>query len=504
MIAKYGIIDIGSNTIRLVIYEKQSEGVYREVENIKVTARLRKYLESGKLSTEGIALLLHILRQFQESTRFHQLQHVICTATATVRQASNQAYIQALVEQQTDFTLKVLSEYEEAYYGYLAVVNTTSYKEGITVDIGGGSTEVTYFRNRELLHYHSFPFGALSLKQQFIAADVPTSAEYMQLQRFLAEQFQTLSWLKQDVPVIAIGGSARNMVKVYQNIISYPVYGLHQFEMSLIDVETVLNYMRVLSVHELQKLEGLAKDRADTILPAVTVFQSLLKYTGAPSFILSRNGLREGLFFQELTAPLGVPYYPNVLEESFYLLAREYEVDMDRVLELMKHAIMLCEELQACHAATFSQQDLQYMRMAVKVYNIGKYIDEEASSQHTFYLLANKSINGMTHKDRVRLALTASYKSKLSFKTYIRPFETWFTKEEQRAIRLAGAILQLAATLHATKRPVVQSLKVEDRGDLCLHIQCSQTVFAEKIQAEKQKKQLEKVLKRNIELHFYM
>lgn len=117
---------------------KNKTGFYKEIENTKVVARLRNYLVDGVLIEEGIEVLLQTLFQFQESTRFHQLHHVLCVATATIRQAKNQEEIKKLVEGQTDFTLRVLSEYEEARYGYLAVMNSTSFSEGITVDIGGG------------------------------------------------------------------------------------------------------------------------------------------------------------------------------------------------------------------------------------------------------------------------------------------------------------------------------------------------------------------------------
>ena len=190
-----------------------------------MVARLRNYLVDGVLIEEGIEVLLQTLFQFQESTRFHQLHHVLCVATATIRQAENQESIKKLVEGQTDFTLRVLSEYEEARYGYLAVMNSTSFSEGITVDIGGGSTEVTYFRNREILEYHSFPFGALSLKQ-FIKEDIPTEEELEKIRTYLEYQFRTLPWLiDKKLPLIAIGGSARNLVKIHQNLICYPIAG---------------------------------------------------------------------------------------------------------------------------------------------------------------------------------------------------------------------------------------------------------------------------------------
>lgn len=501
---QYAIIDIGSNTMRLVIYEKQNGGFYKEVENTKVVARLRNYLIDGVLIQEGMDILLQTLLQFQESTRFYGLHNVLCVATATIRQAKNQEEIKKLVEGKTDFVLRVLSEYEEARYGYLAVMNSTSFTEGVTVDIGGGSTEVTYFRDREIVEYYSFPFGALSLKQQFIHRETPTTEELEELRRYLWYQFQTLPWLKEKrLPLIAIGGSARNMVKIHQNAISYPIAGLHLYKMKEADIRDVREELESLSFTELQKLDGLAKDRADTIIPAIEVFYMLTNIIQAPSFVLSRKGLREGVFYEELTKKLGISYYPNVVEESLHLLSYEYEMDMKFVVQLIKQGTLICTQLEESEIISFSEKDWGIFYQAAKVFNIGKYIDTEASRLHTFYLLANKTIDGMMHKERIRLALIASYKSKMLFKQHLTPFEGWFDKSEQKKIRLLGAVLQFSAALNVRQRALIEKINVEkNKEKLVFHIVCKQSALAEKVQAEKQKKQLEKALKMNIDLIF--
>lgn len=135
---KYAIIDIGSNTIRLVIYTRDKSGRFTESENVKAVARLRNYLnEENVLEQDGIDILVKTLKSFQEVTRHHQLEDIQCVATAAVRQAVNQDDIMAAVEKETDFTIRILTEFEEANYGYLAVVNSTPFASGITVDIGG-------------------------------------------------------------------------------------------------------------------------------------------------------------------------------------------------------------------------------------------------------------------------------------------------------------------------------------------------------------------------------
>lgn len=501
---QYGIIDIGSNTMRLVIYEEQDGGGHKEIENTKVVARLRNYLIKGFLTEEGIHVLLHTLLQFQESTRFYKLGKVLCVATATVRQAKNQDKIKYIVEEKTDFELRILSEYEEARYGYLAVVNSTPFTEGITVDIGGGSTEITYFKDREIVAYHSFPFGALSLKKQFIYHNTPTAGELEELRRYLWYQFQTLPWLKdKKLPLIAIGGSARNMVNIHQNLISYPISGLHLYKMGDKDIEDVKNHVLKLSFLELQKLDGLAKDRADTIIPAIEVFYILTGIMKSTSFVLSRKGLRDGVFYEELMSGFGIFYYPNVVEESIYLLSHAYEIDMSFTVRILKISVMICKELERCGIVSFMGDDWMTLYRAAKVFDIGKHIDIESSSQHTYYLLANKTIDGMLHKERVKLALIASYKSKMLFKQYIKSFENWFAKNEQLSIRLLGSVLQLAAALNITNRELVETIQVVEREDeIMFHITCKHIPLAERIQAEKQKKQLEKVLKMNVELRF--
>jgi exopolyphosphatase / guanosine-5'-triphosphate,3'-diphosphate pyrophosphatase len=500
---KYGIIDIGSNTMRLVIYERNKSGRLKEVENVKAVARLRNYLtEDDVLTEEGIRMLLETLLSFQDITRHHQVQHVKCIATATIRQAKNRKDIIKLVEETTDFQIRVLSGYEEAYYGFLAVVNSTPITEGITIDIGGGSTELTYYKDRQLIEYYSFPFGALSLKQKFIAGNIPTREELSRLSSYIAEQFQSLPWLyNKKVPIIAIGGSARNLVQIHQLLKKYPLAGLHQYEMSFNDIVEVRRLLTSLTFEQIQKLEGLSKDRADIIIPAVEVFKILYQTVNATSFVLSRKGLRDGIFYEEF---FGTPIFPNVLEESFFELAEDYDINLDNVRHVNKLLIQLVEQIRYLDLYSLTNEDIRDLKRAAYVFYLGQYIDEESSSQHTFYILANRTIDGLMHKERLKLALIASYKNKTVFKQYIEPFQNWFTRDEQKKLRFLGALLKFAYSLNETKRNIVRAVHLEKKNNaVIMHIFCHGNWKAEEYQTEKNKKHLEKVLKRTIDLRFY-
>ncbi|RWZ55321.1 exopolyphosphatase [Halobacillus fulvus] len=501
----YAIIDVGSNTMRLVIYLKDKSGRLREIENVKAVARLRNHLtENGTLSPKGMGVLLTTLNSFKEVADSYKLEEMVCVATATIRQAINQEEIVKQVSEETGFDMRILSEHEEAYYGYLAVVNSTSVREGITVDIGGGSTEVTYFKDRELIHSHSFPFGALTLRQDFFKKDLPTEEEFHNLREYLMEQFETLPWLrKKKTPLIGIGGGARNLVQIDQNMKEYPLAGLHQYKMKDSDLSFIKNYLFTLPMKKIQKVEGLSKDRADIILPATEVFHSLYDTVRANGFILSRKGLRDGVFYEQLTKDMGTSVFPDVLEESIQELVNDYDLNIKHIHHVQHLTYQLFHQLHEKGLGSLRKSDWKEVKRASYVFNLGDYIDSESSSQHTFYLLANRTIDGLMHMERLRLALMASFKNKTVFKQFLQPYKKWFLKEERKKIRLLGALLKFCYSLDSTRRHTVEDLQLTTRGgDLYMTLYCKGEWMPEEYQTEKQKKHLEKSLKRTIELSF--
>ncbi|MGI8317141.1 exopolyphosphatase [Halobacillus mangrovi] len=501
----YAIIDVGSNTMRLVVYLRDKGGRLREIENVKAVARLRNHLQDdGYLSDEGIRTLLTTLNSFKEVAGSYELEEMVCVATATIRQAVNQEDIIKKVSEHSGFDMRILSEHEEAYYGYLAVVNSTPVTEGVTVDIGGGSTEVTYFKDRKLVESHSFPFGALTLKQDFFKKDLPTEGEMSNLRHYLLSQFRTLPWLQEKkVPLIGIGGGARNLVQIDQNLKEYPLAGLHQYKMKDSDLSFIKNYLFTLPMKKLQKVEGLSKDRADIILPATEVFHSLYDAVQSSGFILSRKGLRDGVFYEQLTRDMGTSVFPNVLEESIQELVTDYDLSMKQIHHAQHLAHELFFQLHEKGVGALRKKDWKEVKRASYVFNLGDYIDSESSSQHTFYLLANRTIDGLMHMERLRLALLASFKNKTVFKQFLHPYKSWFLKEERKKLRLLGALLKFCYSLDSTRRQIVKDIHVATHdGDLHITLYCKDEWMPEEYQSEKQKKHLEKSLKRNIELSF--
>ena len=503
---KTAIIDIGSNTIRLVLYAyNQYEGLY-EFGNIKSVARLRTYLlPNGKMSEKGIQILADTLNSFRHILEDYEVTDVKAAATAAIRQAINNEEIIERMKEETGITIEILSEDEEAYYGFIAVAHSMDTPSAVTIDIGGGSTEITLFINKKLQKTFSFPFGTVSLKQKFVSNSIINDQERDKLRAYVTEQFSKLNWIVQlGLPIIAIGGSARNIAQVHQQKCNYPLSGVHQYEMKRSDLIELRNYLTEFSFDQLKQLDGLSSDRADVIVLALEVFIALMSVVDSPAFQISKKGLREGLILSRIMHRNSVAYDKyNVFDESARRLTRAY----DRKDEEVETLVHLAEQFyrECCHLQYFDyyEKDLELLKKGAKVYSIGEYIEVDSSSQHSFYLIANQSIEGVSHVDRVKLALLASYKNRDYFQRFAQPFESWISKEELKKLRDFGAMLKFIYALNITKRNVVKKIVVEKSGDnLQIELITSERAIAEMAQAEKQKKHIERVFKKNVELVF--
>jgi exopolyphosphatase / guanosine-5'-triphosphate,3'-diphosphate pyrophosphatase len=505
---KWAVIDIGSNTIRLVIYEIKKGGSYKETENIKTVARLRQYLDDqNALQEEGIELLVSILQGFKEIILFHHVTNIYCVATATIRQSKNQQELVAIVKERTGFDVEIYSEQEEAFTGYYAVSHSTPIETGITIDMGGGSTEITYFENRKLMHYHSFPFGAVTLKEQFMKNDQMTVKEREKLSEYILKSLHKLTWLKKcKLPIIAIGGSARNVAQIDQNIKKYPIAGIHQYIMGTSDLHDIQTYLRQFSVQQLEKIEGLSSDRADIIIPAVEAFSTIYEYVDAPYFMFSRKGLRDGISMKNNNIYSDFPTADEIISCSINELLVDYDVNLEHAEHRGFLAKQLFEQISPYYDFYNEEFYKQFVVNGAKLYYLGSYIDDDSSSQHTFYLLANQSINGLFHKDRVKLALISSFKNKTLLKQYLSSFDDWFSKEETDTIRVVGAIAKIASALDYSKRGLITNILIrQDSKDLLhLTVYYKGNPFVEEYELEKHLRQLEKALRKTIQIEFIL
>ncbi|RYM06672.1 Ppx/GppA family phosphatase [Sporolactobacillus sp. THM7-7] len=506
IVKKHAMIDIGSNSIRLVVIGIDKYFFFKELHNFKAVARLSSYIdENENLNDEGVSTLLTILERFQFLlSREQGLTAIDAVATAAMRKARNRDRVFALVKRKTGLSVRLLSGLKEAYYGYYAIINSTYIEDGISIDIGGGSTEVTLFRNRRLVHAHSFSFGAVTLYHTFFEGGNPDG--FIKLEAFLKKTFSAFDWLVgQSLPVIGIGGSARNLARIDQAHQHYRIVGLHQYTLSRRRLNELAKALEAMSLEEREALDGLSKDRSDIIVPAAIVINTLVNMNHGEKFMLSGEGLREGVFYEWLLKARGIDRIPYVLNESIRQLRRNFNLDTQHTSYVKTLAFQIFDGLFPVIDRSFPEKRTAWLLShSADLAYIGEYVNNESSSAHTFYLLTNININGISHRDRLAIALIASFKSRSQMHDFAEPFRKMVTKDELKLCETLGAVLRLAHDFDRTRLHVVDEVKVKISKKKLpqLIAYYHDDPYFECQAAQKHKKHLERALKTSITVCF--
>lgn len=505
---RFGLLDVGSNTIRLVVFEKDDYQGITEIQNIKTPARLVQYLDSeNEMSEEGIEVLITVLKSFTDIAKEYKIKDLISIATAAIRQSTNRATILKRVKEEVDLDLGILPEQREAFYGNYAVRYTMDLLDGVSIDIGGGSTELTYYKNKEVKEAISFPFGTVSLQKQFFdGKDHNDKKAIKKARKWVNEQFKTLDWLEEiSVPLVGIGGSARNYAEVYQRQTDYPIAGIHHYQMSRKDLDKTFDLLVKSSMDELADLDGLSEDRRDIIVPAGIVFTELLDVMNAKSFAISNRGLREGIILERLNQEYDDAYdLYGTKRQTVQRLFKQYDIRpisahqriilADRLIELIKDKGILDVE----------DEHLYLLHYGATLYYLGSYIEDDSKSQHTFYIISNTNLHGFNHSDRVRLALLASYKNRSLFKQYTSNVKDWYSEKELDLLLYLGSIIKFAEALSDSHVNFVQDMDLVETDDdeYELRVSYSGDAIAEEYRANRHKNHIERVLGKPLSITF--
>lgn len=505
---RIGLIDIGSNTVRLVIFETDAYYNLYELQNIKTPARLYLYLSEDKiLNQEGINKLTEIMHSFKQVAIQYEVDTLMPVATAAIRQSKNQQEILDHIKEETGIKITLLAEEQEAYYGNYAVLHSINQPNGVTIDIGGGSTEITYFEDKKLVHTTSFPFGVVTLEEMFFAGKAHNDSKAIKKAiNFIQEQFSSLPWIQEkNVPIIAIGGSARNIANIHQRMIDYPLAGIHGYQMTKDDLKKTLDTLEKLDTDELNDLDGLSRDRTDIILPANLVFNALFDAVKASAFIFSNKGLREGVIMEYLNIHHNHPFdLHEMRKQTIERTARLYNIHPMVARQRVSIADKLFSVLANEEILKTNDYWKNNLRSGSYLYYLGSYIDNDAQSQNTFYIISNSNLAGFNHKDRVVLSLLASYKNKSLLKQYIKDIKDWFTDEEMTLLQQLGGIIKFSEALNDSHVNVVKDLTIEktDNQTYMLRIVHQGDILAEEYRANRQKKHLERILDAKLDIQF--
>ena len=457
---RIAIIDIGSNSARLVISHIYKNGAYNMVYNQKEALRLSQKVDGQNLLTEeAFTSTIDTMRSFAHMCKIYQADKTIAVATAAIRNASNGGELVAKVAELTGIQLHIISGNTEAYISYLGVINTLDVKNGIIFDLGGGSTELILFKNRKILESVSLPLGAVNTTGMFNIRNEMPSNVYNDLNAFIMSRLSQYPWLKQNnLPLIGVGGTARTVAKIIQRAKKYPATKIHNYAYPVQTFRSFFNKLRLTNLEQRKKISGLSAERSDIILAGSSIISCLLEATGAKKLITSGCGLREGLFYDYYSKSNNVPLIAkNILERSRENTLRLFESDTGHAHHITKLALAMFDGWMELHKVRKSYRRL--LETAALLHDIGITINFYSHARHSAYMIQNAKLFGLTHKEQIITSAIAGWHNGVS-KNYFKSrfYKEMLTESNWKLINKLALLLALAESLDYSEMRMVHTL----------------------------------------------
>lgn len=296
----YGIVDIGSNTIRLKIYEYKNNKI-KSVFSKKKTAGLIAYRDDGKLNDEGINILSSILNKFNKIMNLLNVARRYFFATASLRNISNTYEIIDFIKEKIGVDIHILDDETEAQLSFNSVKSTgLSSDDGILLDVGGGSSEIIVFENKTPVDKGSLPVGSLSCYEDYVGIMFPNKKESKNIEKRVIKEIEDLGLVKTHKKYLfGVGGTVRNLKKllVHLNFINekkdaFPVYLLDE----------VLDELKYNNKEDFNKILKVKAERIHTLVPGIIIIKTIAKYFHVEKICVCKNSIREGVLYSLLDA----------------------------------------------------------------------------------------------------------------------------------------------------------------------------------------------------------
>ncbi|SFV50426.1 Exopolyphosphatase [hydrothermal vent metagenome] len=420
------VIDIGSNSARMVVYKKSSRFAFHMLNETKSKVRISEnaYKNGGNLQEEPMQRAYEALCGFLKIAKSYKARKILCVATSALRDAPNRQIFLKRVRNGLGLNIKVIDGAKEALFGGIAAANLLPpQKNAITVDIGGGSTEFAIINGKDVHNPISLDLGAVRLKELFFdKGDIKGATAYIDKE---LEKLQNIDSID---TIIGIGGSFRALSLALMSMEEYPLQKLHAYEPDFKKFKKLLSsILEAKSPKELKKL-SIKDERLDVIAPGALILSRIIKKLSIKRLITSGVGVREGVYLSDILRTSALRFPENFNPSVRYLL--------DAYIEEKKHANLLNKLAKEIFDLVHKELDIDvkyryHTALAAKLFPVGSTIHYYSKNKHSYYIIQATLEYGFSHFDTMLIATLTRYaKRKLPSKEHYEKYKKLLPKKD--------------------------------------------------------------------------
>ena len=426
---RVGIIDVGSNSIRLVVYERASRAPL-PVFNEKVLCGLARGLDAtGRLNAEGVEMALANIDRFATLAQNMKVTSLDLLATAAVRDAADGADFMRELASRPGIVAHTVSGRDEARFSGYGVMCGMPDADGVMGDLGGGSLELASISQGSLGASSTLPVGPLRLMSS--GRGDPRKA--------IVDAIEEVRWLREEPgkTFYAVGGAWRAFARLHMEQAGYPLHIIHQYEIPADEARAVARLIAVQSPKSLEKMPGVSRRRVDTLPLACLALDRLLAVLKPRSIVFSAFGLREGFYYSRLSEQERARHPLIAFAEEQGENWRRFDLSPHEIFDWLSPAFAGESDSEktmrkaACHLSDISWEDHPDYR-----------------ADQAYFRVLHLPAPGMSHRERAVLAMTLTYRYKSEPKAAMIDTALRLTDTKGRSFaQRLGACLRLAYNL---------------------------------------------------------
>ena len=496
-------IDIGTNSIHMVVAQATGGTSFEVVEREREVVQIGRGSFTGtRLRSEAIRRTVDALARFVQLARRLQVDRILCTATAAVREAKNGGEFQSAARRACGISPRVIPSEEEGRLIYLAVRRALQLdaRPALVVDIGGGSMQMVVGDRERLILATGAPLGALRLRETVLTSDPPSRRDLEALKRTVRKQARAAIERVRELKPVAVYGSSGSIHALAQAAHweeeGGPIEHVNGHVLSLASLERLTRRLARMSEAERHALKGLDAKRAEIILPGAVVLQHVLEKVGADGIVISDFGVREGLVSDYLEFHAAELSALDEVEDlrlrSVLALLQKFQMDGPHPRQVAELSLALFDGLSREHALPSEAREL--LRFAALLHDIGSAIGFDGHADHSRYVILNGRLRGLSGEEVAVVANVARYHSSgrpRKRDEHIRALP----KKLRRMVKWLSAMLRVAEGLDRSHYQLVKSLDVARRqGGWVLRVAARRDAQLELWAARQRTDQLERML----------
>ncbi|WP_060826759.1 Ppx/GppA phosphatase family protein [Sulfurospirillum cavolei] len=404
MSKRTAIIDIGSNSARMAIFEKSSRFAFHLIHETKSRVRIGEgaYNFNGILQEPALKRAYIALEEFGHIIKSFKCTKTLCLATSALRDAPNASAFIRKIHSELNIQIKIIEGPKEAYYGAVGALNyLKELQDAVTIDIGGGSTELAKIENGTIVETISLNIGTVRLKELFFDKKIPLQ----NVRAFLHQEIEKIPQRFSAHAMIGIGGTLRSLSKIIMERMNYPLKTVHGFEYDVDEYTEFIDAIVNSDVLGLKDL-GIRKDRLDTMREGCIIFQSIYQKFGISHIITSGAGIREGAYLCDLLRSCRHKFHPE-FKLSLRSLKDRFSMTEKENLFIKQTALALFDALLPIHG--ISSDYKQELGVAAELHTIGTKLGFYQNQLHSFYFILNNLNYGFSHEQKMLIAMLVKY-----------------------------------------------------------------------------------------------